>query len=438
MLNRIRAYLPPSLQNTPEITAFLGLAGCVSLVLVSIAISQILLAPALVASFWIISSNKKLYSSMRWILLPLILYCIWSVLTALMAPDMPLAITVIKKFYLFLLIPLVPIIARGQNRLLWIYRAIFAVALFSALVGIGQYLTITDAQRNDLLNRICGFMSHWMTYTGLLMLALLLLIAYGVRTNWRRYFLWVPVAALIALAIIFSQTRNTALGVYVGVFVILVLAIFLEKQRRFIVFIICFILFSAVLYFAAPASVQQRFRSGLNPHDDTARGRMEMVETSIRMIRANPWFGVGPKNVKHEALKYRNQNEFPDWMYQHMHNNFLQIAAERGIPGLAIWLWLVIRIAWDSLCTYRFARSPSFPYGEECRREATLASSAALGCWVALMIAGMFEFNFGDSEVLTLFLFIMSAPYVYSPNTTKAMGPFPLLSGISNNSGPDA
>ena len=26
------------------------------------------------------------------------------------------------------------------------------------------------------------------------------------------------------------------------------------------------------------------------------------------------------------------------------------------------------------------------------------------------MVAGMFEYNFGDSEVLTLFLFIMSAP----------------------------
>jgi len=218
----------------------------------------------------------------------------------------------------------------------------------------------------------------------------------------------------------------------------LALAIFLEKQRRFILFILCFILFSAVLYFAAPASMKQRFYSGLNPHDDTARGRIEMVETSIRMIRANPWFGVGPKNVKYEALKYRNRNEFPDWMYQHMHNNFLQIAAGRGIPGLAIWLWLMIRIAWDSLCTYRFARSAAFPYGEECRREATLVSSAALGSWAALMIAGMFEFNFGDSEVLTLFLFIMSAPYVYSPKTTKAMGPFPLLSGISNNSVPDA
>jgi hypothetical protein len=37
-----------------------------------------------------------------------------------------------------------------------------------------------------------------------------------------------------------------------------------------------------------------------------------------------------------------------------------------------------------------------------------------MGSWVALVVAGMFEYNFGDSEVLTLFLFLMSAPYAAS------------------------
>jgi hypothetical protein len=71
------------------------------------------------------------------------------------------------------------------------------------------------------------------------------------------------------------------------------------------------------------------------------------------------------------------------------------------------------RIGWDALACYRFAKSRSFPYEEELRKEALMASSAALAAWVALMAAGMFEYNFGDSEVLTLFLFIMSAPYAF-------------------------
>ena len=436
MLNRIRKYLPSSLESPAEKAAFIGLAGCASLVLISIAFSQILLALALIAAFWTHSCNRKFFSSMKGILLPLVVFFSWTVLTALTAPNTPLALTGIKKFYLFLLIPLVPLLARGLNRLWWIYKAIFAVALFSTLVGIGQYLT--NPEGNDLLHRICGLVSHWMTYSGLLMLALVMMVAYGVHARWRRFLLWVPAAALIALAIVLSQTRNAVLGVYVGVFVILVLAILFERQRRFIVFVICFILLSVVLCSLAPASMKQRFRSGLDPNDPNTRNRIELVETSKRMIQENPWFGVGANNVWHEALKYRNHNEFPDWMYQHLHNNFLQIAAEKGIPGLIIWLWLMIRFAWDGLRTYRFSRSESFPYGEKSRWEATLVASAALGSWVALMIAGMFEYNFGDSEVLTLFLFIASAPYAYSPDISKAAVASSTRNSVSNEATPDA
>ena len=42
---------------------------------------------------------------------------------------------------------------------------------------------------------------------------------------------------------------------------------------------------------------------------------------------------------------------------------------------------------------------------------AAFAGVAAIGGWVALMAAGMFEYNIGDTEPLTLFLFMMSAPF---------------------------
>jgi O-antigen ligase len=138
------------------------------------------------------------------------------------------------------------------------------------------------------------------------------------------------------------------------------------------------------------------------------------------MIQANPWLGAGPQNVKDEALKYRGHNEFPDWMYMHMHNNFLQIAAATGVPGLVLWLWLMIRLAWDSMRIHRYVRSPSFSEGDELRKEASIASSAALGGWTALMVAGLFEYNFGDSEVLMFFLFIASAPYAFRPDSQGA------------------
>lgn len=417
MLKRIQAYFHANFRDNAERMAFICLAGSVSLVLASIAVSQILLAPALIAAAWLISRNRTIFSSMKGILLPLILFCVWIIVTALLAPNTLLALTFTKKFYLLCLILLVPVIVRGLNRALWIYKAVFAVALLSSLLGIGQY--IAKSGGTDLMDRITGFMGHWMTFSGLLMLALVCIAAYGLRTGWKWLSLWIPVALAIALAILLSLTRNAALGAYVGVFVILISAMILEKKRRFAVLALCFILLSVVMYLAAPAAIQQRFRSGFDPKDDNTRNRIELYYTSLRIIRENPWFGVGPENVGTEALRYRSDNEFPDWLYQHMHNNVLQIASETGIPGLAIWLWLMVRLLWDSLRTYRFARSGAFPLGEDARREATILASAAIGSWVALMTAGVFEYNFGDSEVLTLFLFIMSAPYAYSPNLAE-------------------
>lgn len=420
MLKPIRAFFQSSFRNNAERAAFAGLAASVSLVLASIAVSQILLFPTIIASAWIIARDWKLISSMKRILVPLGMFCIWILLAALLAPNVALALTITKKFYLFLLVPLVPLIVRGQGRILWVYRAILSVALLSALVGIGQYIDKPGAV--DLMDRISGFMGHWMTFSGLLMLALVCTAAYGLHAGRKWIFLWIPVAGALALAILLSQTRNAAMGAFSGVFALMVAALAWERRKRFIVIILCFILLPAAAYFVVPSSIRQRFQSGFDPADPNTRNRIELFDTSIRMIQDNPWFGVGPKNVKFEALKYRSPNEFPDWMYQHMHNNFLQIASAMGIPGLALWLWLMVRLAWDSMRTYRYARSQAFTLGEEARREATLVSSAALGCWFALVVAGMFEYNFGDSEVLTLFLFIMSAPYAYSPDTVSGAG----------------
>ena len=115
MLKRIQAYFHSNFRNDAERTAFIGLAGSVSLVLASIAVSQILLALALIAAAWIISSNRQLFYSMKGILLPLIIFCIWIIVTSLLAPNIMLALTFTKKFYLFLLIPLVPMVVRGRN-----------------------------------------------------------------------------------------------------------------------------------------------------------------------------------------------------------------------------------------------------------------------------------------------------------------------------------
>jgi putative inorganic carbon (HCO3(-)) transporter len=402
MHNPLAKYLPVSLENRHEIVAFLLLAGCVSFVMVSIAVSQILLAGAAIGSFGLLRHRKSFPFPEKKILYPLLAFIVWMLIAALASSDVLLGLTISKKFYLFLIIPMVPLIACGKQRVTWIYKAIFALAAVSATTGIIQYMANPE---RDLLNRISGFMSQWMTYAGLLMLALVLLVAYILSFGLRRHVWIILLIALVVLALIFNQTRNTWAGAIAGVSVL----VLIRRPRAIVGFLVLILAF----YFLSPVQIKQRFRSALDPEDPNTRNRIEIFHTAARLIRDNIWLGVGPKNVARAAVKYRGHNEYPDWMYQHMHNNILQITAEAGFPGFVIWLWLMIRLAWDALRVYRYANNRSHFQDEELRKEMLTASSAALGAWVALLVAGMAEYNFGDSEVLTLFLFIMSTPYAF-------------------------
>ena len=89
----------------------------------------------------------------------------------------------------------------------------------------------------------------------------------------------------------------------------------------------------------------------------------------------------------------------PNALAPHLHDNALQIAAERGLPCLAWWVWLMAVAMADG---YRLARSSG---------DAAMWGVGSFSILVALMIAGLFEYNFGDSEILMAVLLVLALPY---------------------------
>lgn len=382
-------FFPSSLTDRQQLVSFLLLAGGVSLVLVSIAASQILLSLAILAAILQWKKRDRGAALPPPIVWPLLLLLLWTITAALIGGG-SLRDALIKKLWLFCVLIIVPLFARGEGKVRWIYHAAFAVAGVSAVDGLVQF--IINPHR-DPMNRIKGFMSIWMTYSGLLMLALVALVAYSLIYGWKKHVWVIPLGLILAAAIYLSETRSAELGACIGVALVLLL-----KRPRAILGLAVLLL---ALYLVSPASIQQRLRNSLNPTDDNTRNRIEIFGAAFRLIQTHPWIGVGQR-VSVEAPHYRGTSEFPDWMYIHMHNNFLQIAAERGIPGLLLWLWFMVQLGWQAFLVFRSSRGGG---------EAGFAAAAAIGAWVALLAAGMFEYNFGDSEVLTLFLFMMSAPH---------------------------
>jgi len=137
--------------------------------------------------------------------------------------------------------------------------------------------------------------------------------------------------------------------------------------------------------------------------DDTTRDRLAMLSAGLGLARAHPVTGIGPGQVKRvypvvappEALRRSTS---------HLHNTPLQIVVERGLPGLAAWvaIWVgFFGAAWRVL-----RRVP--PTDEEAR--ALVLGS--MGAVAAFLVAGLFEYNFGDTEVLLMALAVMALPFV--------------------------
>jgi O-antigen ligase len=154
---------------------------------------------------------------------------------------------------------------------------------------------------------------------------------------------------------------------------------------------------AAIFIALAPPRITDRMLSMFDPNDPTNRDRVAMLHSGTRMVRDRPLTGVGPNMVKEVYADYRDPGAVEP-VNVHLHNVPMQIAAERGLPALAVWAWFVIVLLRDMVRMLRTSPHPSLP-------------AAGLAAVVAMLAAGLFEYNFGDSEFLMLFLVLVTLPY---------------------------
>jgi len=164
---------------------------------------------------------------------------------------------------------------------------------------------------------------------------------------------------------------------------------------------------TAVVLVLRPAAVTSRLTIG----DDSSRDRYYMWHAGADMILDKPVFGQGPGMILDAYPRYR-WPEATHLQQPHLHNNLLEVAAERGLPGLAFFLWWA---AAAFLVTLReVLRGP----GEAGHGWAAVGALAALS---AVFVAGLFEYNLGDSEVLLLVLLLTAVPFALSGGRAAAV-----------------
>jgi O-antigen ligase len=360
------------------LAALFGVAGAVQF---SIAAAQILLTVAVLC--WVgalvVGRERVDAPAFFW---PLIAYAALTLVSAVWSYDPRASIIDSKQLVLFLLVPITYRFVTG-GRGYTMTTVIVSCAAASAAFGIFQY----EILHYDLGRRPQGTLGHWMTYSGLLMLVFAIALARVLFGRGERTWAALVIPAL-AVAIAVSFTRSAMVGVCAAA----ALLFALKDFRLFAVIPVVIAIFIAV----APGKVYQRFVSIFDLNDPTNRDRVAMMHEGGRMIRAHPLTGVGPNMVLRRYAEYRGSDAV-EQINPHLHNVPLQIAAERGLPALAAWIWFIVAVIRDIWRRYIGGTGRFLP-------------AAALACVTALLTAGLFEYNFGDSEVLMLFLIVITLP----------------------------
>jgi len=424
----------------------LGLVAAIAATcLVSIFAAQVLLALAAVVYVARLARGR---ASLARLPLdgPLLAFGVWTVLSACFSANPVASHEAAKKLVLFALLYLaVDTLTHEQSR----ERVLEATMLGGIALGGGAVLQYYFLGFDTLNNRPHSFLGHYMTASGLSMgilvlaaarlafgplslaapsrrgllailgvglgLALLSLLQAGdlFAVEAERVFVaglaalaaaaavsrdaWAvpPLGTLLALiaaavsswSLIVSRTRNAWFGALIGLAVVAIL-----RAPRLLWLLAAGVIAILVL---RPTPVIDR----LTFSDTSSIDRYYMWQAGIDMILDKPVFGQGPGMILERYPVYR-WPEAPNALTPHLHDNALQIAAERGLPCLAWWLWLIAAAMADAYREWRRgARGPGW------------GAAASLSILTAVMMAGLFEYNFGDSEVLMFVLLVAALPY---------------------------
>jgi O-antigen ligase len=361
----------------------LAVFGIAASVLFSIAVAQILLAIAIACWLGVIVVRRERVEvpAFFW---PLAAYAGITLVSAAFSIEPRVSLVDCKQLVLFLMVPIVYRFITGE-RASTMVTVILSFAAASAAYGIIQYATIT---LNPLSQRPHGTLGHYMTYSGLLMLVISVALARILFGRSDRMWAAVVMPAL-AVAVVVTLSRSAWVGACAAAALLLAL-----KDFRLLAVLP---ILAAVFFATAPPTVMARFVSIFDVRDPTNRDRMAMLREGEHMIAAHPLVGVGPNMVQVLYSEYRDP-EAVEKINPHLHNVPVQIAAERGLPALAIWLWFIAALM--------VAAARRFHAGGD-----RFLAAAALAAITAMLTAGMFEYNFGDSEFLMMFLIIVTLPF---------------------------
>lgn len=220
---------------------------------------------------------------------------------------------------------------------------------------------------------------------------------------------------LILAGAALTYSRPTLLALYIAL-----LAFSLARRNKRLTAIL--LIFVFISPFLLPKSIKEWARSvEYNPirfmcNDD----RIAVYRNSVNMIKAHPFVGVGAGAY---MKSYKYYKEFPEYRNiitldeMKAHNNFFHMAAEIGLIGFGVFIWLLYALFGEGVRIYRQSEDSCFK----------IISLCVSVCLVSFLVNGLTESSLYYSRVAVLFW--------YLAGFSLALGKFTYGAGAKKDTG---
>jgi O-antigen ligase len=329
--------------------------------------------------------------------LPILLYAAAMVISVVFSPLKLNSLMALKEEWLLLAFFLVVNNIKEETE---VENLLTILILASTLVGIyavWQHYAGMDLYRHKMLEPrgqvfiSLGLFDHHLTFGGYYMLVFLLASAFLLYRKRSGLFRILDFAApaILGLSLVFSYARSAWLGALAGI-----VALGLLKGGRFVYLMILGLLVVCVLVLVIEPTSLDRIKEIDLSRDRPESTRVRLWQTSINMIKAKPVWGIGLGNFGQMFDRYKVEGIYDTTC--HPHNDFLNVAVNSGLLGLAAYLsiWAVF--------LYSGVKSVLKKRGSGCRMQ--IGGIVAI---VALLFASLFQCYYTDAEVNMLIMFVL-------------------------------
>lgn len=378
------------------------LAIQVCFVSLSIAVSSI--AFGIWVGIWLIQTlstrklnfDKRLFSEIKTINIFILLYIFFETLSRFFAVYPEGAFSNLKRVLLFLIffVSIIKIID-----LKTLYRILFLNICILSLISLFE-LVQYSIQLNELLLKMnfseirIDYLNYPLTTAEIKMMSLLALMPlFFVKEKFfisKVYLLLIMLPVFISMLL--TQSRNVMLAMVACIFVLGII-----QNRKFLVTSLAVIII-AILFL--PSGMTDRIKSIADLNHPSNQSRISMYMTGLEIFKDHPLTGVADSHILEIYSTYKKPETQGEGV--HLHNNFIMILATTGIFGFISFFIMFILL---------FIKQIKFFREEDPGLNKMLILGSIL-VMISFQICGLFEWTFGDHEVMTVFYFLLSVPFV--------------------------